>query len=66
MFYFFQYVDYEIRHPLRTTIGVSNSTDGDISGESFYSIKYVLSLEKELLDYVKSEEVGLCQLHVLN
>ncbi len=57
-------MDYEIRHLLRTTFAVSNSTDGDISGESSYSIKYVLSQEKELLDFlsVKSEEVGTCQL----
>lgn len=50
LLFFIQYVKYKIRHPVRTTLAVSNSTDSDICRELTYSIKYVQSLENDLLD----------------
>lgn len=43
------YVSCEIRHPRRTGFSSSSRTDGEISGDSSNSIKYVLSVEKGLL-----------------
>lgn len=45
----FFFDEYEMTRPLRTTLAVSQSVDGEISRESVNSVKDVNSLERKLL-----------------